>query len=226
MNFEQITLAVGATGLRVRGAFHPGDQDGVPQLQPGTPAGTVVLIGSTGSSAWPAFRSEQAPGPDPLDTWTRAKVEPIAAAAGARAVYPGDRPFLPFLRWARRSEDVHTSPLGLLIHPEHGLWHSYRAALLLSARIEVPPPTERPSPCTSCAQKPCLAACPVGSFGAGGYDSESCLDHLATAEGRACLNHGCKARNACPVGRTSRYIEDQIRFHMRAFAHGSRMRPP
>jgi hypothetical protein len=218
MDFEQICAAVATTGLRVRGGFHPRDDDGVPRLAGAAAVRTVVLIGNIGSLAWSAFRSEQTPGPDPLDTWTRAKVEPIAAAAGARAVYPSDRPFLPFLRWARRSEDVHASPLGLLIHPEHGLWHAYRAALLLEQDIRVPAPGNRPAPCDSCADKPCLRACPVGSFDAEGFDSVSCLGHLATAEGRTCRNSGCQARNACPVGRSTRYVEDQIRFHMRAFA--------
>jgi hypothetical protein len=218
MDYAHIATAVAATGLRVRGAFHPATEDAVPDARAGMPTATVVLVGNVGSLAWQAFRSEQAPGPDPLDAWTRSKVEPIADSAGARAVYPSDRPFLPFVRWAQRAEDVHVSPLGLLIHPEHGLWHAYRAALLLPQDFDVPPPDGRPSPCESCAERPCLSACPVGSFGADRFDSVACLAHLGVEQGRACLEQGCKARNACPVGNTSRYVPDQVRFHMRAYA--------
>ena len=58
---------------------------------------------------------------DPLDRWSRRVVDALAAALGARALYPFDGPpHWPFQRWARRAEAVHVSPLGLLIHPDYG----------------------------------------------------------------------------------------------------------
>ncbi len=217
MNYHDITVALAARGLQVRGGFHPLPPDGVPDVRTGVPAASVVLIGSGGSASWQAFRSAQPAGANPLDRWTRAQVAPLAAQLDARDVYPDERPFLPFQRWARRAEDVHVSPLGLLIHPDYGLWHAYRAALLIPARWDLPAPGQRPSPCDACAQKPCLAACPVDSFAAGRFDSGACHAHLGTPEGDGCRDLGCKSRNACPVGRAHRYGADQMRFHMRAF---------
>jgi len=60
-----------------------------------------------------------------------------------------------------QAEPLHRSPLGLLIHPEWGLWHSYRGALGLRERLDLPPHESVASPCESCRERPCLSACPV-----------------------------------------------------------------
>jgi hypothetical protein len=64
-------------------------------------------------------------------------------------VFPFERPYLPFQRRAMRAEACYPSPLGLLIHPDYGLWHGYRGALLFAAAIELPPSGRRASPCAS-----------------------------------------------------------------------------
>jgi Fe-S-cluster-containing hydrogenase component 2 len=76
----------------------------------------------------------------------------------------------------------------------------------------------RPSPCASCAGRPCLRACPVGAFTAGGYDAAACRAHLHTLSGQECVIQGCRARAACPVGRGHAYAGAQAQHHMRAFA--------
>ena len=120
--------------MAVRGAFHPVPEDSVPALADNTPAGTLVLVGWIGGAQWPAFAAsaEFADGqPDPLDRWTRRKLGAAATrleAPGLEAMvlHPGDGPpFLPFQRWAMRAEGIAPSPLGLLIHPAWGLWHSF-----------------------------------------------------------------------------------------------------
>ena len=170
---------------------------------------------------WQAFAAHVDAAPDPLNRWTREIVEPIAEKSEARAVYPFASA-VPFQRWAQRSESVYCSPLGILIHPHYGLWHAYRAALLFKARLRLPPHERVAHPCESCAEKPCLTACPVGAFNGRSYDVAACAAHLGSrdAEDRpaACLTLGCLARNACPVGREFRYPEAQVEFHMAAFA--------
>jgi hypothetical protein len=154
-----------------------------------------------------------------MDRWARRVIDPIAQRLGARPASPNDKPFLPFQRWAMRAESVHPSPLGLLIHPVHGLWHAYRGALLFPSPVEgLPARTDVASPCETCATKPCLSACPVDAFSAAGYDVAACTGHLRSDAEPRCLSHGCRARDACPVGAESRYGAEQIVFHMRAFA--------
>jgi len=213
-------------GLRLRGGFAVGAEDGVPPLTDGRPAIALVLLGAIGGSLWPAFlcSPELSDGaPDPLDRWSRRVIGRLAAAVGAVALFPfGGPPYLPFQRWARRAEPVAPSPLGLLIHPRYGLWHSYRGALAFAEALALPPREEGESPCQTCAGKPCLAACPVGAFTPGpdegaGYDVQGCVAHLRLAAGEPCMQSACLARRACPVAPELAYEAAQARFHMAAF---------
>jgi ferredoxin len=215
--YGDIAAELAATGLAARGGFHPSADDYVPDAGLGLPTRTLVLVGNVGPDLWPYFAKHADRHPNALDVWTREIIEPIAARFGARSAFPFDRPFLPFQRWAMRAEPVHSSPLGILIHPEHGLWHAYRAALLFSGMIELPSRDDRPNPCDTCAGNPCLSACPVGAFSGAGYDVPACASHLGSPEGIECLDGGCRARDACPVAADRKYSPDQIRFHMAAF---------
>jgi len=217
-------------GLVPRGAFHctPGEQIPGPG---GAPAASVLLVGSIGAAGFGAFRDSahfDAAGDDRLDAWTEQALAPVAEALGARALYPHrGPPWLPFQRWACRAEALHRSPLGILIHPRHGLWHAWRGALAFAHRlagIEVPAP--QPSPCESCAARPCLGACPAGAFSAQGFDAAACTAHLAAPEGAPCMQHGCLARRACPVAPGLRYRGEQARFHMSAFLRSAERSDP
>ena len=202
-------------------ATSPMARAAVPAQPDGRESLTLVLVGNLGGSLWPAFRAapEARDGrPDPLNRWCARMIGGLAAELGGLALYPSDGPpYRPFLSWARRAEPVHASPLGLLIHPDHGLWHAYRGAIALAEDLAPQPPAARPSPCESCAGKPCLAACPAGAFTAAGYDVDACAGHLAAPAGADCLDLGCRARRACPVGRGRHFGPAQARFHMEAF---------
>lgn len=202
-------------GLIVRGGFAttPGD---------GLAASTVLLIGNVGGAMWRAFaRAGDMAGPDPLDRWSRRILDAAAARFDAEVVMPGDGPpYAPFISWAMRAEPVRPSPLGILIHPDYGLWHAYRGALLFARAIDLPPPRQASYPCETCADKPCLSACPVDAFAGEHYDVAACRGHIAAPAGAACMQSGCAARRACPVGRDWRYEPAQASFHMRAFLAG------
>ncbi len=209
---SEIARSLSPHGLILRGGFHP--EAGEAGLEG---IGTVLLIGNAGAAMWEAFAPHIDAAQNPLDRWTKRVIDPIAEKFGARAVYPFGAEAPPFQRWAQRAETLYASPLGILIHPEHGLWHAWRAALLFAERLELPARSDAPSPCESCAEKPCLSACPVGAFNGSSYDVPACAAHIARPEAD-CLAVGCHARNACPVGREWRYAEAETRFHMAAFA--------
>ena len=209
-----------AAGLALRGGFHPAVDERLPPLADGRPARTLLLLGMVGRAGWETFtRSPEARlDRDPLDSWTRRVVSELAGGIGALPLFPFEGPpYWPFQRWAMRAEPVAVSPLGILIHPEYGLWHAYRAALLLGERLDLPRPAPQPRPCESCAGRPCLTACPVGAFTGTEYRVEACAGHIASPAGALCMEEGCRARDACPIGRAYRYPPAQIRFHMQAF---------
>lgn len=221
LNLDDIAATVARLGLIQRGGFHPTDADGVPALPGGGVVGTLVMVGNAGPAMWETFSAapEMSDGiPDALDRWTRRVLGAVAAELGAAPHFPfGGPPYLPFQRWARRAEPVHPSPLGLLIHPQYGLWHAYRGALAFAARLDLPARPEVASPCDSCVEKPCLTTCPVAAFSTAGYDVPACARHLDTPAGSDCMAEGCRARRACPIGQGYRYAPAQAEFHMLPF---------
>jgi len=219
-----IERAVSPLGMIVRGGFHPMPADAVPGAE--SAEATLVLIGNAGSTmwgpfdrAWPAAQREHER--HPLNTWTRAAISPIAATLGARALYPMDGPpYLPFQRWGAKAEGLRQSPLGTLLHPAYGQWHAYRAALVFAYHIALAVPQPTPDACAECQDKPCLSRCPVTAFRIQGYDVATCVGHLAERSGRNdgdCMDRGCLARRACPVGREHVYSPPHARFHMERF---------
>ncbi len=191
------------------------------------------MVGSAGNSAWTTIKAspefsganlEQLP--NPLDRWTKRIGCEIASQLNAEVVFPFEGPpYFPFLSIAQQLEPVEPSKLGLFIHPQYGLWHAYRFALLLNYI-----PTDMPiamtetgdSICSQCIDSPCLTACPVDAFSydetnqTNDYDVQSCVNYLKANPNSTC-NTSCLARNACPVGNDYRNTEDLQQFHIQAF---------
>ncbi len=178
---------------------------------------TLLLVGNAGPTMFDRFAAERDPAHDAMDGWTRDVLTPLAAQLGARAVFPFDQPHPPFLRWAKAANAGFTSPLGLNIRADFGLWHAFRAAFIFDDEIAFPAPAPGSSPCESCLDKPCLTTCPVNAFSGSTYDVAACAAHLASPEGKPCRDRTCLARLACPVAPGYRYAPGQMRFHMVAF---------
>jgi hypothetical protein len=216
-------------GLRVLGwcAVLPDDH-----LPPA--AAAMVLVGNAGSELWPRFARERRDEPDPLDHWTRRVLTGVAArladAVGVVGlVFPFEGPpYRPFQQWAVRAGTAFPSPIGPLIHRDFGLWHAYRGALLLEEGPASAPPPAGASPCDACVDRPCLTTCPVSAFSVDGYDVAACVAPIESTAGSDCMEGGCRARRACPVGRSYHYTGAQARFHMDRFVaaqRGNRPRP-
>jgi len=219
-DYDFICGALSEEGLRGRGAFYPGVDDQVPDCGFASGAGTLVLVGNIGGAMWPVFEAGRRDEDDPLDQWTvrvlGRVVDHLKPALGnVVALYPSDGPpYHPFQQWAMRAEPVSPSPIGPLMHPDHGLWHAYRGALAFERKLTIPDREERENPCDTCPDKPCLSTCPIGAFTPGQYDVKGCANYLTTESGDVCLAQGCQARRACPVATHNHYSEAQGRFHM------------
>jgi hypothetical protein len=226
VDLAHVFAAAERAGLVPRGAIRLDDGEREGAL---ADIRTIVLAGMAGREGWSAFATspEARDGFDnPLDRWSRRLIETLARELGAKAFFPfGGPPYWPFQQWARRAEPVHPSPIGILIHPRYGLWHSYRGALGLRDALDIPEPAAVPSPCESCSGRWCLSACPVGAFSAAGYDVAACAGHVKSMAGADCMASGCRARRACPVGSEHAYGAEQANFFMRAFLRGQAIGP-
>lgn len=210
MRLSAISEAAEAARLSVMGVVQDDVPEGVESL---------VLLGPHEPGFWdhftasPEFRDGAA---DPLDRWSHRVITGLANTLGAHPFFPfGGPPFQPFIGWALASGTAHLSPVGLLVHDSAGLMVSYRGALGFTSKVEAPSPGV--SPCETCADKPCLTACPVDAFAGEGYDVVACKADLERA-GNDCMDLGCAVRRACPISQSYGRRTDQSAFHMRAFA--------
>ncbi|MDO6963312.1 ferredoxin [Rhizobium alvei] len=218
--FDEIRGVLAPHGLFLRGLV--GFAGDGPVLSDGGQARSVLLIGNVGGSLWRAFshwRDENPTIDNPLDRWSEQTIRPIANRFGATAYFPSEKPWQPFQQWAMRAEGLKPSPLGILIHPEFGLWHGYRGALGFTQELLVTPTEPQPHPCETCSDRPCLTTCPVSAIASDHFDVAACRSHLRSVAGvGGCMEAGCLARNACPVGQDLRYPDAQLRFHMAALS--------
>ena len=224
---SQLDRSLATHGLRLRGGFVPAPAEALPALPGAAPAAVVWMVGQVGSEVWPHFSASpmfRDKKPDPLDRWSKSIGNAMAAHAGGVAVYPSDGPpWFPFQQWATRAEPVQASPLLLQIHPEFGLWHAHRFALVLpelaaaDAQWLLAASVAAPDVCLQCEGQPCLSACPVEAFSGTAYAVDRCAAHLHRPQGAECMEGGCLARRACPVGVGQRYQPAHAAFHMQAF---------
>jgi epoxyqueuosine reductase len=196
--------------LTILGGFHaePGDD-----LPVGTQ--TLLMIGPA-EGFWAHVTAQPEWGDaDPIDRWSRRVIGTVACDLGAKALFPfGGPPYSPFQRWALRTARMWQSPVRLLVHDTQGLWVSFRGALALKERLDLPAPPSRP--CDTCAA-PCLTACPVGALNETGYDVPACHSYLSTDAGQTCMTDGCIVRRTCPVSQGYARIPEQSAYHMRQF---------
>ena len=197
--------------LSVFGAFHTTVDDL-------TGPGTLIMLGPLEPGFWAHVTGEPEftdGNDDPMDRWSRRVIDAIADEFSGTAHYPFGEPLQPFMTWALRSGRAWSSPVGLLVHNEAGLWVSYRGAIQVPRLLDLP--TVPQNPCDACDTRPCLTACPVGALTASGYDLQSCHDYLDTAEGQSCMSRGCAVRRACPQSQKYRRVNEQSAFHMKRF---------
>lgn len=197
--------------LEILGGFNCADDMALPK---GTQ--TLLLLGPAEPGFWAYFQAqaEWDGAADPVDRWSRRVIGRLACELGAKALFPfGGPPYQPFFQWALRTGRFWQSPVRLLVHDSQGLMVSFRGALALKERIEVP---EGVAPCQGCAQ-PCLAACPVGALGAAGYDVPGCHAFLAGPAGANCMETGCGVRRACPASQSYARLPEQSTYHMGQF---------
>jgi len=211
MTLDQIAGRVRQDHLDVFGAFHTRSDDGIGR-------GTMIMLGPREPGFWahvsncPEFSDGNT---DPLDRWSKRVIALAANDLGGKPHFPFGTPPKPFQSWATRTGRAWSSPVVLLVHDTAGLMVSYRGAILMPDRLNIP--ATAPPLCETCEEKPCLTACPVSALTANGYDLEGCHSFLDTNRGSACMQGGCAVRCACPAGAKYRRVDAQSAYHMERF---------
>ena len=235
ISIENLKQFAGEFGLVSRGGFKVKNGDGVPDIED-KKAKYLLLFGNAGSSIWENFSlsSEyqaskyQDEKEDPLDRWSERIGKQMAREFSGLALFPFGKPLHPFLQWAKRSESLNSSKLGMIIHPQYGLWHAYRFAIAfpvdIAGSVDIVEPAHvhahaliENDICARCEDQPCLKTCPVDAFSEGNYAVKDCYKFLAKKGQESCMKGGCQARLACPEGVNFRYKADHGKFHMDAF---------
>jgi len=213
MNLAEIEAEARRSQLDVFGAFHPTPEDDLDGL------GTLILLGPLEPGFWPHVTATPEfadAAPDPLDRWSTRTIGALAQRFGGTPFFPfGGPPYHPFIAWAKRSGRAWSSEVGLLVHDHAGLMVSYRGAIGLTDRLELPEHGDRP--CDTCDEKPCLNACPIEALTKAGYDIPVCKHYLSEKKGQNCLDAGCVVRRSCPVGQGYGRLQEQSAYHMRRF---------
>ena len=207
---DQIEAMLQPHALTILGGFHAQADDALP-----TGTQTLLMVGPA-EGFWAHITAQPEWGEaDPVDRWSRRVIGIVACNLHAKALFPfGGPPYSPFQRWALRTGRMWQSPVRLLVHDVQGLFVSFRGALALKDRLDLPPAP--PRPCNSCAA-PCLTACPVGALTDAGYDVPACHSYLNTAAGQTCMTDGCIVRRTCPASQGYARMPEQSAYHMRQF---------
>ena len=113
---------------------------------------------------------------------------------------------------AQRTGWCHPSPLGVTIHHEFGLWFAFRSLFMVKTHLPASDSSPTEPPCESCADKPCISACPSNAVGEiGKFQLEPCARYRLQ-ESSPC-SFSCLSRIRCPVGSDYRYVSKQMKYH-------------
>ena len=175
----------------------------------------LVLLGHGGQRLWQALNEFGWQTADPIDHFSIHLVQTFLRdyldAPPHLLLYPLTEYTIPLQRLGELAGWCHSSPLGLGISPNFGLWFAYRAAFLVAADLPVTAVVPSQSPCDSCAGKPCITTCPSGAVQLAGFDLFKCSQYRLQ-ENSPCYDR-CLARLACPVAPEHCYELEQVQYH-------------
>jgi cyanocobalamin reductase (cyanide-eliminating) / alkylcobalamin dealkylase len=180
----------------------------------GKPDALGILVGNT-RRLWPVFKRALRDDPslrddaNPLDSYVTARLRDVAETTLGRPfrlifAHATERKPFPIQRLAEAIDFAALSPSHLTVHPEHGPWLALRAVVLID--WEGPPPSLQAlaSPCRGCSA-PCVTA-----LGHALSVTPPPLSEDSIAQRSA---EWIAVRDACPVGRASRYGDEQLSYH-------------
>lgn len=173
-----------------------------------------ILIGNT-RQLWPVFTRALHEEPDlrrelhPLDAYVTARLRSLSSKSfGPRAqlvfAHATTPKAFPIQRLAEAVNFAALSPSHLSIHPQHGPWIALRAVLVADVAGPELAARELARPCRGC-RAPCVPALSHAlAVSARPVSALSVAEHA---------REWIAVRDACPVGQSSRYGEEQLVYH-------------
>ena len=173
-----------------------------------------ILLGNT-RQLWPRFTRAFADdaalqnAAHPLDTYVVSRLTAVMAdvtSARTELVFSHvTKPnAFPIQRLAERVGLAAVAPSHLAIHPTHGPWFALRAVVVVDVEGPPAPPPLLLRPCVGCSA-PCVPALEDALAASG--------TPLSSTSVAAHADAWIAVRDACPVGRASRYGEAQLAYH-------------
>lgn len=175
----------------------------------------LLLTGHGGRLFWEKLQEAGMETADPVDTFstqlTQQFISDYLGNPPHLLLYPSGDYLVPLTQLGEWAGWSHPSPIGQGISAEFGVWFAYRTAVLVNGNFPTTPRLQTNSPCQSCADKPCVTACPAGAVQADGFQMSPCINFRLRTHS-PCADR-CLARMACPVAPEHRYTLPQIQYH-------------
>lgn len=171
----------------------------------------LILIGHGGRTLWERVKAAGLQSEHPIDEFTRATVERWLTeqlpGVAHELIYPGDGP-VGLQALGRLAGWHHDSPFRVGVNTAWGSWFAYRAVVLADSDLPLTSPMVGESPCVSCSDKPCVAACPANALADSDFSLQKCIAYRRQPDSRCRIT--CVARTSCPVRPEHRYDDAQI----------------
>ncbi|MGE5471524.1 MAG: hypothetical protein ACM3X0_12065 [Bacteroidota bacterium] len=203
-----------AAGLNLHAVFNIADlpPDIAGQLVVDRACRQLILLGHGGRALWEVVKASASATPDPIDDHTRATVDRWFAEdlPGHRyqVIYPGSRS-IGLQTLGKLAGWHHASPFMIGINRTWGSWFAYRAVVLADTHFAPSAVVADSSPCSECAGRACVSACPGGALDGAAFSLEKCV--AWRKQPASSCRTTCLARLACPVACQHRYDDEQIR---------------
>ncbi|MCZ7599016.1 MAG: hypothetical protein M5U09_16740 [Gammaproteobacteria bacterium] len=174
-------------------------------LDPGERTARVVVVGNDGGRFWNLMSVAERSAPDPVDSYSAARVGEELAALGGDSVllYPGPCSFSLQRLGAACGFGMPSYP-GVSIDPSFGTWFAFRAVAVTTVELPATVPGGSTDICADCVSRDCLAACPAGAPAAPGrFDLDACIGHRLAGDSPCASDcrRGVRARSG-PAGST------------------------
>jgi len=172
----------------------------------------LILIGHGGRRLWEGVTASGIASEHPIDDYTRQTI--AAWFAGEvpgghyRLLYPGDQS-IGLQNLGKLAGWHQASPFMVGVDSEWGSWYAYRAVLITDTDFCPSPAVDHSSPCPSCADQPCRAACPGQALDGPQFALDRCVAYRKQADSRC--QYTCQARLRCPVAPQHRYDDAQLK---------------